>query len=223
MTFYKFKKVPGNLGQVKLNHSTGSVTPNDIYEYAKAFRNVYTRSVPILKAFADPDLVTHNEVEQLNGKAQSLAVQIAMSNELLLKAILLGSSGKIIEKHNLQELVSSLDTRYQDIIKNHFKDNGLSDGKWDKVLNMSALTFIDARYGFESKDYVLDFRTLQLLNESLDNIFNNYLPDWTTLTKAEQENKVRLKKEVDLIFDEDYQKEQAESLKLWRKELKDYT
>lgn len=221
MTFYKFKKLPANFGQIKLNKSD-SLIPSDIYEYAKSFRSVYTRSMPILKRFDDPELATHQEIKQLYGKAQSVAVQIAMSNELLLKAILLGSTGEFTKKHNLQELVNSLDIRYRDIIENHFKDNGLNDGKWDTVLNMSAQTFIDARYGFEGKDYVLDFRTLQLLNESLDNIFNNYLPDWTTLTKAEQENKERLKKEVDLIFDEDYQKEQADQWKHWRKELKDY-
>lgn len=222
MTFYKFKKLPANFGQIKLNHSNGSLIPSDIYEYARAFRNVYTRSAPILKAFADPDWAQHQEIKQLYGKAQSLAVQIAMSNELLLKAILLGSTGEFIKGHNLQKLVNSLDTRYQDIIKNHFKDNGLNDGKWDKVLNTSALTFIDARYGFEIKDYVLDFSTLQLLNESLDNIFNNYLPDWTTLTKSQQKNQKRLQEEVDLIFDENYQREQTEERKLWRKALKDY-
>lgn len=222
MTYYKFKKLPANFGQIKLNKSD-SLIPSDIYEYAKSFRDVYTRSAPILKKIADPNWAGHQEIKQLYGKAQSLAVQIAMSNELLLKAILLGSTGKFSKEHNLKKLVNSLDTRYQDIIKIHFKENGLVDGKWDKVINMSAQTFIDARYGFEGKDYVLDFMTLQLLNESLDNIFNNYLPDWTALTKAQQENEARLKKEVDLIFDEDYQKEQAEELKLWCKALKDYT
>lgn len=220
MTYHKFKKLPANFGTIKLNHSSGSLIPSDIYEYAKAFRNVYTRSAPILKAFADPNWAQHHEIEQLYGKAQSLAVQIAMSNELLLKAILLGSAGEFSREHNLKRLVNSLDTRYQDIIKKHFKDNGLKGGKWDKVLNMSAQTFVEARYGFESKDYSLDFLTLQLLNEALDNIFNNYLPDWTALTKAQQENKDRLKKEVDLIFDEDYQTEQAEQWKLWKKTFK---
>lgn len=221
MTYYKFKKLPANFGQIKLNHSSASLIPNDIYEYAKAFRNVYTRSAPILKAFEDPNWAQHEEIRQLYGKAQSLAVQIAMSNELLLKAILLGSTGNFIKEHNLKMLIESLDARYQEIIRAHFKENGLKDDKWDKVLDMSAQTFVDARYGFESKDYVLDFRTLQLLNESLDDVFNNYLPDWTALTKDEQKDKNRLKKEVDLIFDEDYQKEQAEQWKLWKKAFKD--
>lgn len=229
MTYYKFKKLPANFGQIKLSKSD-SLIPSDIYEYAKSFRGVYTRSAPILKKIADPNWAGHEEITQLYGKAQSLAVQIAMSNELLLKAILLGSTGKFSKEHNLKKLVNSLDTRYQDIIKIHFKENGLIEGKWDKVLNMSAQTFIDARYGFEGKDYVLDFRTLQLLNEALDNIFNNYLPNWdvlqesqTTLEEVQQKNKERIQKEVDLIFDGDYQKEQADQLKLWRKELKDYT
>lgn len=222
MAYYKFKKLPANFGQIKLNKSD-SLMPSDIYAYAKAFRSVYTRSVPALKAFIDPEWPTLQEHKQLYGPAQSLAVQIAMSNELLLKAILLGSAGTFDKEHNLKKLVESLDIRYQDIIKKHFKDNDLNKGKWNKVINMSAQTFVDARYGFEGKDYVLDFRTLQLLNESLDNIFNNYLPDWLALTKDEQKDENRLKKEVDLIFDEDYQKEQADQLRLWRKALKDYT
>ena len=228
MTYYKFKKLPANFGQIKLNKSN-SLTPSDIYEYAKSFRSVYTRSAPILKKITDPNWAGHEEIIQLYGKAQSLAVQIAMSNELLLKAILLGSTGQFSKEHNLKKLVNSLDTRYQDIIKVHFKENGLIDGKWDKVLNMSAQTFVDARYGFEGKDYVLDFRTLQLLNEALDNIFNNYLPSWdvlresqTALEEAQQKNKERLQKEVDLIFDEDYQKQQAEERREWHKALKDY-
>lgn len=219
MTHYKFKKVPGNFGLVKINKSE-SLIPNDIYRYAKAFRSVYTRSMPILKKIADPKWPTQQEIQQLHGKAQSLAVQIAMSNELLLKAILLGSAGEFSKEHNLKKLINSLDKRYIDIIKKHFKDNNLKSGHWNKVLNMSAQTFVSARYGFESKDYVLDFRTLQLLNEALDNIFNNYLPDWTALTKVQQKNKDRLKQEVDLIFDEGYQKEQAEQWKLWKKVLK---
>lgn len=220
MAKYRFKKVPGNFGLVKINKSE-SLTPNDIYRYAKSFRSVYTLSSPILKKFADPKWPTHNELEQLHGKAQSLAVQIAMSNELLLKAILLGSTGELKKGHDLKKLINSLDERYVKIIKEHLEENGLKNNHWDKVLKMSAQVFVSARYGFEPKSYDLDFRTLQLLNEALDDIFNNYLPDWTRLTKAQQENKRRLKKEVDLIFDEDYQKEQAELLKAWNKALKD--
>ncbi|MFZ1317346.1 MAG: HEPN domain-containing protein [Candidatus Saccharimonas aalborgensis] len=220
MSRYKFKKLPANFGRIKINKGE-SLIPNDIYEYAKAFRGVYTRSAPILKKIADPKWAEHQEIKQMCGKAQSLAVQIAMSNELLLKAILLGSTGEFSKEHNLKKLVNSLDKRYQEIIKKHLKDNGLKDGHWDKILNMSAQTFVTARYGFEGKGYVLDFMTLQLLNEALDDIFNNYLPDWTALTKAQQENKKRLKKELDLIFDEDYQKEQAEQWKFWRKVFKE--
>jgi len=220
MTHYKFNKVPGNFGLVKINKSE-SLMPSDIYEYAAAFRSTYTRSMPMLKKIGDPKWATQQEIRQLHSKPQSLAVQIAMSNELLVKAILLGSTGEFSKEHNLKKLVHSMDGRYIDIIKRHLATNGLKDGHWNKVLNLSAQTFVTARYGFEGKDYVLDFRTLQLLNEALDNIFNNYLPDWTALTKAKQENKERLKKEVDLIFDEDYQKEQAEQQKFWRKAFKE--
>jgi hypothetical protein len=176
----------------------------------------------MLKKIVDPNSAEGHEIEQLHGKVQSLAVQIAISSELLLKAILLGSTGRLIKGHNLKRLVESLDERYQEIIKAHFKENGLKDGKWDEVLDVSAQTFVDARYGFEGKEYVLEFRTLQLLNEALDNIYNNYLPNWLALTKEEQKDEDRLKKEVDLIFDEDYQKQQAEERKMWNKALKDY-
>ncbi len=220
MTKYKFNKVPANLGLVKHNKSERLI-PDDIYEYAKSFRSVYTRSAPMLKEIADPKWAKLQEIKQLYGKAQSLAVQIAMSNELLLKAILLGSTGEFSKEHNLKKLINSLDQRYIDMIKKHLAANGLKNGHWSKVLDMSAQTFVSARYGFEDKSYVLDFRTLQLLNEALDDIFNNYLPDWSALTKTQQENKDRLKKEVDLIFDEDYQKELAEQAKLWHKAFKD--
>lgn len=220
MPSYKFNKLPANFGHIKINKSE-SLIPNDIYEYAKAFRSVYTRSAPILKKITDPKWAEQHEIKQFNGKAQSLAVQIAMSNELLLKAILMGSTGEFKKEHNLKKLVRSLDVRYQDIIKKHLEDNELKDGHWNKVLNMSAQTFVTARYGFEGEDYVLDFRTLQLLNEALDNIYNNYLPDWTVLTKIQQKNKERIKKEVDLIFDENYQKEQKEQWKYWHKAFKE--
>lgn len=219
MTKYRFKKVPADLGLVKLN-SSERLIPDDIYEYAQAFRSVYTRSMPILEKIADLKWATHQEIMQLYGKAQSLAVQIAISNELLLKAILLGSTGELSKGHDLRKLINTLDKRYINLIKEHLKGNGLNDGNWDKVLKMSAQTFVAARYGFEGKEYVLDFRTLQLLNEALDDIFNNYLPNWAALTEVQQENAERLKKEVDLIFDEDYQKEQAEERKLWQKAFK---
>lgn len=219
MTKYRFKKVPANIGVYKHNGSKGAI-PQDIYEYAKSFRSVYTRATPMLKRFADPSWPSHQETTQLYGKAQSLAVQIAVSNELLLKAILLGSLGEFKETHNLKVLMNSLDKRYIKIIKAHFTDNGLKVDHWNKVLDMSALTFIDARYGFEGKNYAIDFRTHQLLNEALDDIYNHYLPDWTNLTKEQQADKETLMKEVDLIFNEDYQKEKAEQWRLWQKVLK---
>ncbi|HEY0965694.1 MAG TPA: hypothetical protein VGE13_04420 [Candidatus Saccharimonadales bacterium] len=219
MSHYKFKKYPGNFGQVDIAGNE-SLMPSDIYEYAKAFRSVYTRSMPMLKKIVDPSWATHQEIEQLYGKAQSIAVQIAISNELLLKTILFASTGHFSKEHNLKKLIAALDSRYQDIIKKYMRDNHLKDGKWNKVLDMSAQTFVTARYGFEGQDYTLDFRTLQLLNEALDDIYNNYLPDWTNLTKAEKESKETLRKEVDLIFDKDYQREQAKLLRLLRKVLK---
>jgi hypothetical protein len=218
MTKYRFNKFPANIGLVKHTGSDG-VSPQSIYEYATSFRAVYTRSMPMLKRFIDPSWPNYQESNQLYGKAQSLGVQIALSNELLIKAVLLGSIGEFSKEHNLKKLINSLDIRYIDIIKQHFVSNGLKSGHWGKVLDMSALTFIDARYGFESSDYAIDFRTHQLLNEALDDIYNYYLPDWTNLTKEQQADKELLKKEVDLVFDEEYQKDKSEKLKLWRKIL----
>jgi HEPN domain-containing protein len=199
MTKYRFKKVPANLGLVKLNGNKRLV-PNDIYEYAKSFRSVFMRSMPLLKQIANLQWATQEEITQLYGKAQSLAVQIAMSNELLLKAILFASIGKLKHGHNLKELINSLDKKHVEIIKAHLRANGLKADKWDKVLDMSALTYLDARYGFEGKEYVLDFRTLQLLNEVLDDIFNNFVPDWKSLTYKEQNDHALLKKKTDLIL-----------------------
>lgn len=105
------------------------------------------------------------------------------------------------------------------MIKKHLEDNDLKDGHWENVLDMSAETFVIARYGFEKGPYDLDFRTLLLLNEALDDIFNNYVPDWTALTVAQQRDKVSLSKEVDLLFDEDYQREQTVQARLWRNTL----
>jgi len=219
MSKFRFKKVPANIGLIKHKGSEG-VSPQSIYDYATSFRSVYTRSMPLLKKFDDPSWPSHQETTQLYGKAQSLGVQIALSNELLLKAILLASSGEFTKEHNLKKLLNNLDSRYIEIIKQHLISNGLIKEKWNKVLDMSALTFIDARYGFEGKDYVLDFRTQQLLNEVLDDIYNNYIPDWTNLTKKQQADTATLEKEVNLLFDEDYQKDKAKELKMWRKFLK---
>ncbi len=201
MRKYRFKKVPANLGLVKLNGGKRLI-PDDIYEYARSFRSVFTRSMPLLKKIADPQWATHEEISQLYGKAQSLAVQIAMSNELLLKAILYATTGNLKYGHDLKELINSLDERHVQIIKTHLHVNGLKTDKWDKVLDMSALTFLDARYGFEGKEYVLDFRTLQLLNEALDDIFNNFVPDWKSLTYEEQNDHTFLKNKTNLIFSE---------------------
>jgi len=218
MTRFRFNKVPANIGLFK--HNGGErLLPQGIYDYATSFRSIYTRSMPLLKKFTDPSWPSSQEATQLYGKAQSLGVQIALSNELLLKAILLASKGELSKGHNLKTLLNRLDSRYIDIIKQHLVSNGLKKGKWNKVLDMSALTFIDARYGFEGKDYVIDFRTHQLLNEVLDDIYNNLIPDWTNLTKEQQADKGALKEEVDLLFDVDYQKEKAEQLKMWRKLL----
>src|SRR6185312_9487522 len=146
MTKFRFKKVPANLGLIRHTEKERLI-PDDIYEYAKSFRSVYTRSMPVLKKIADPKWASHQEIKQLYGKPQSLAVQIALSNELLLKAILLGSTGEIIKEHNLKKLINNLDTRYINIIKQHLEENGLKEGRWNNVLNMSAQTFVDTRYG----------------------------------------------------------------------------
>lgn len=216
MSSYKFKKVPANFRQVRVS-AISKVLPSDIYNYAKSFRSVYTRSMPLLKPIADPSWGgTHNDVKQFyEGKAQALATQIAFSNELLLKAILLGSTGEFVATHNLRQLFNCLDSRYQDIIGQYLEDNGLKKDKLKKVLDVSANTFVNARYGFD-KNHTLDFMTLQLLNEVLDIIFNNYTPDWTKLTDIQQQSQEKIKELVDLVFDPKNQKEIAEQNRLSR-------
>jgi len=199
MRKYRFNKVPANLATVKLNGNKRLI-PDDIYEYARSFRSVYTRSMPMLKTINNPQSATHEEIIQLYGKAQSLAIQIALSNELLTKAILYACTSELKYGHDLKKLIYYLDKKHVDIIKAHLRDNGLKAGKWDRVLDISALTFLDARYGFEGKEYVLGFRTLQLINEALDDIFNNYVPDWRSLTYQEQNDPDFLKEETNRIL-----------------------
>lgn len=211
-----FNKVPAQNGQIKLG-KMNHILPRDIYDYALAYRNVYTRSMPMLKRIKDPKWAEQHEIRQFYGKAQALAAQIAFSNELLLKAILWGSSRTYPKEHNLKKLINSLDKRYIEIIKKHLVSNGLKSGRWNNVLDITADTFIVSRYGFDNGNYTLDFLTLQLLNEALDYIYNNKLPDWTTLTENEQKDRKHLQAEVDKIFDEKYQKEQRKLWRLWNK------
>ena len=199
MTSYRFKKLPADLRRIVVGNRA-SLIPSDIYEYAKSFRSVYTRATPILKKIGNLESATHEEVIQLHGKAQSLAVQIALSNELLIKAVLLGSKGEYTETHNLKQLIDSLDNRYKNLIEKHLQDNGLKAGRLDSVIEKSSIIFIDVRYGFEGKEYTLDFLTLQLLNEVLDDIYRNYLPDWLSLTRQQKEDKEHLQSIVDEIF-----------------------
>jgi len=210
-----FSKLPAQHGQIKMGENL-HILPNDIYEYAVAYRNIYTRSMPILKNIKDPKWAEQHELKQYHGKAQVLVAQIAFSNELLLKAILWGSSRNLPKEHNLKRLINNLDERYVAIIREHLEKNGLKSDKWEKVLNTSANIFTISRYGFDNGEYAIDFLTLQLLNEALDYIFNNKLPDWSSLDKVGQENRKRLKAEVDKIFDEKYQREQRKLQREWQ-------
>ena len=45
---YRFKKLPA-YGVLNINHTSNTITPNDIYAYAVAFRDVYEKSKPLSK------------------------------------------------------------------------------------------------------------------------------------------------------------------------------
>lgn len=199
MNKFRFTEVAANIGVVQIQERT-SILPTNIYEYSKAFREVYMLSMPILKEIANIEHASYSEILQLHGKAQSLAVQISVSNELLLKAILLGCTGKTVTGHSLKKLLNKLDPRLIDYIKMHLLDYGLKPDSWDDVIEKSDLTFITARYGFEGKSYTLDFITLQLLNEALDDIFNRYVPDWTLLSKEEQKSETILMSKFEVMI-----------------------
>jgi len=204
-----FNKLPAGYSQIQMKSDAVPVLPGDIYRYAVAYRDVYTYSMRLLKKVESTSIITTNhEMQQLNGNAQAIATQIALSNELLLKAILLGSTLKFPRIHDLKKLIKKLDDRYVEIIRSHLEKNGLKNNKWESVLKYSDRIFIVARYGFNEKNYIIDFMTLQLLNEALEYIFCNKLPDWDSLREVEQNNRKRLKEEVDKVFDEKYQKEQ---------------
>ena len=89
-------------------------------------------------------------------------------------------------------------------------DNGLKPGKWSEVIKSSDNIFVTARYGYENGGYKVDFLTLQLINEALDDIFNFKLPDWSNIKeivdKGASAVNTEIKERIDLIFDEKYQK-----------------
>ncbi len=68
MANFRFNKLPANFGQIKINRDE-SLIPDDIYEYAKAFRSIYIRSTPVLKKITDPKMAAQQEIKQLHGKA----------------------------------------------------------------------------------------------------------------------------------------------------------
>lgn len=89
-------------------------------------------------------------------------------------------------------------------------DNGLKPGEWSEVIKSSDNIFVTARYGYQNGGYKVDFLTLQLINEALDDIFNFKLPDWSNVKeivdKGASSVNTEIKERIDLIFDEKYQK-----------------
>lgn len=208
---YRFKKLPA-YGVLNINHTSNTITPNDIYAYAVAFRDVYEKSKPLSKKVSVPGgyPLPVDDWKFVYSIPQALVVQLALSNELLLKAVLLGSTGKLERGHGMKALLSKLDPRYRNYIEKHLVDNGLKPGKWSEVIKSSDNIFVTARYGYENGGYKVDFLTLQLINEALDDIFNFKLPDWSNVKeivdKGASSVNTEIKERIDLIFDEKYQK-----------------
>lgn len=214
---YRFKKFPA-YGVISINHTSGTITPNDIYTYAVAFRDVYEKSKTLSKKVSVPAgyPLPVDDWKFVYSIPQALAVQLALSNELLLKAVLLGSTGRLERGHSTKALLAKLDPRYRNFIEKHLIDNGLKAGKWSEVIKSSDNIFVTARYGYENGGYKVDFMTLQLINEALDDIFSTKLPEWTTFKEVIDSSSsamdAELKRQVDLIFDEKYQKQLREQL-----------
>ena len=223
---YRFIDIPA-YAAVSINNEK-NVTPDNIYEQAVAFRGIYEKSKPLSKKVSVPNgfPIPVDEWRLIHNIPQSLVVQLALSNELLLKAVLLGSTGKLETGHSLKSLINKLDRRYVKYIKQHLINNNLSDGKWDNVIKSSDKIFITARYGYEVGNYKIDFMTLQLINEALDDIYNNKLPVWWDIKEIlDKDNKKNeeIKRQVDLIFDEKYQAQQKLELEEFEKVFNDYS
>lgn len=221
---YRFTKIPAYTA-IKVSGGR-PITPEKIYDQAVAFRKVYLQSIRLSKRVKDEDSpIRTDEWGLIYSLPQALVTQIAFSNELILKAIILGSTGKIKTGHGLRSLIKGLDPRYVEYIKAHLIENGLKEDSWDNVLEISDQIFTSARYGYEDKSYKIDFLTLQLLHEALDDIYHFMLPNWgeiqRILEKAEDDLDHKIKEQGDLIFDEDYQANLQKILKEWDDALND--
>lgn len=214
---YRFRSLPA-YGGININHKSNITTPNDIYAYAVAFREVYEKSKLLSKKVSVPAgyPLPIEDWKFVYSVPQALVVQLALSNELLLKAVILGSTGNLERGHSVSGLLSKLDVRYRNYIEKHLSENGLKSGKWSDVIKASDQIFVTARYGYERGGYKVDFMTLQLINEALDDIFNTKLPDWITIKEIiDNRNtavQAEIKEQVDLIFNEKYQQQLQKEL-----------
>jgi hypothetical protein len=150
------------------------VIPDDIYEQAIAFRDIYIISKPLSKKVSVPKgyPLPASEKKFVYSIPQALATQIAFSNELLLKAILLTCTNRMFKGHELGKLLKELDPRYITLIKEYLYANGLKLDAWQNVMKSSNNIYKVARYGYEGSNFKIDLKTLQLLNEVLDDIYN---------------------------------------------------
>lgn len=219
---YRFHNLPA-YAAVHVDHRGQNTSPSDIYELAVAFRDVYERAKSLSQkvSVAEGSPLSVDEWRLLYAVPQALIVQLALSNELLLKAILLGSKDVLVHGHSLKGLMSELDVRYVDYIKKYLMANGLKPASWDLVMEASDKIFVTARYGYEQGSYKVDFMTLQLLNESLDDIYHNLLPNWYAVLRIKEEDTTdfqeAMKNQIDQIFDPDYQRQVEKELAEWQK------
>ena len=143
---YRFKKLPA-YAALNINHRAVIITPGDIYAYAVAFRDVYEKAKTLSKKVSVPSgyPLPIEDWKLVYSVPQALVVQLALSNELLLKAVLLGSTGKLERGHSIKKLLTKLDSRYRNYIEKHLMDNGLGFGKWSEVIKASDEIFVTAR------------------------------------------------------------------------------
>lgn len=198
---FRFKKLPPYARVSITARASNTSDPREMYEYATAYRSVYTRALPMNKKVSTDGALPVEEWKQIHGIPQALLVNLVLSCEVLLKAIILSSTGKLERGHSLKSLLNKLDSRHRAYIENHLVKNGLTKSKWNKVIKDSDKIFEVARYGYEGKEYTVDFITLQLINEALDDVYNEQVPEWPDVNNIVSTTDIDRERQIKVLLD----------------------
>lgn len=193
--------------ELNININWEDLTPREIYKHAVEFRSAYVTLYATMGAPNNPSSPASEDQRLVTSLPQVVYINLAFSNELMLKAIILGGTGKSARGHNIKTLINELNPRYQKIIKDHLVSQGFGDEKWKRILKDSEEIYTKARYGYEDGEYNLHFKAMQHINESLDDIFNFLLPDYRTIENIAETNAKNtdavIKEHIDWIFSEE--------------------